>query len=134
MISSRRASTAGTSRSPVTASVTPGMRRTSASSSPGRSSALEGRGDRMWVRFVLVPGLTDGLDNVAGVADYVASLQEISPGCVERVEVLPFHQMGREEVARPRRGVPARAHEPPTPELINQETRTQFAERGLTTY
>ena len=42
MISSRRASTAPTSRSPVTASVTPGMRRTSASSSPGRSSAFEG--------------------------------------------------------------------------------------------
>ena len=42
MISSRRSSTARTSRSPVTASRTPGMRRTSASSSPGRSSAFEG--------------------------------------------------------------------------------------------
>ena len=42
MISSRRSSTALTSSSPVTASATPGMRRTSASSSPGRSSAFEG--------------------------------------------------------------------------------------------
>ena len=42
MISSRRFRTASTSRSPVTASRTPGMRRTSASSSPGRSSPLDG--------------------------------------------------------------------------------------------
>ncbi len=42
MISSRRSSTAAASSSPVTASATPGMRRTSASSSPGRSSAFDG--------------------------------------------------------------------------------------------
>ena len=41
-ISSRRASTAGTSSSPVTASAAPGMRRTSASASYGRSSAFDG--------------------------------------------------------------------------------------------
>ncbi|MEM6458568.1 MAG: pyruvate formate-lyase-activating protein [Planctomycetota bacterium] len=43
-----------------------------------------------WVRFVLVPGLTDDAENVAGLAEFVASL-----GNVERVQVLPFHQMGR---------------------------------------
>jgi hypothetical protein len=42
MISSRRLSTASTSSPPVTASRTPGMRRASASSSPGRSSDFEG--------------------------------------------------------------------------------------------
>ena len=42
MTSSRRASAAATSSSPVTASAAPGMRRTSASASYGRSSALEG--------------------------------------------------------------------------------------------
>jgi hypothetical protein len=42
MISSRLLRTAPASRSPVTASRTPGMRRTSDSSSPGRSSAFEG--------------------------------------------------------------------------------------------
>lgn len=44
----------------------------------------------VWVRFVLVPGLTDGEDNVRGLARFVASL-----GNVERMEVVPFHQMGR---------------------------------------
>lgn len=42
-----------------------------------------------WVRFVLVPGLTDGQDNMEGLAGFIAQLS-----CVERVEVLPFHQMG----------------------------------------
>lgn len=42
-----------------------------------------------WVRFVLVPGLTDATANVEGLADFVSSLNNI-----ERVEVLPFHKMG----------------------------------------
>jgi pyruvate formate lyase activating enzyme len=44
----------------------------------------------IWFRFVIVPGFTDDLDEVAKVAEFGASL-----GNVERVEVLPFHQMGR---------------------------------------
>jgi pyruvate formate lyase activating enzyme len=44
----------------------------------------------MWVRFVLVPGLTDNAIDLAASATFIAGL-----GNVERVEVLPFHQMGR---------------------------------------
>ena len=44
----------------------------------------------IWARFVLVPGLTDDFDDIARIAEFAASL-----GTVERVEVLPFHQMGR---------------------------------------
>jgi pyruvate formate lyase activating enzyme len=44
----------------------------------------------IWMRFVLVPGLTDNADDLAQIAAFAASL-----GNVERVEVLPFHQMGR---------------------------------------
>jgi pyruvate formate lyase activating enzyme len=44
----------------------------------------------VWVRFVLVPGYSDDPDEVAGVAGFAAEL-----GNVERVDVLPFHQMGR---------------------------------------
>jgi pyruvate formate lyase activating enzyme len=51
---------------------------------------LAARKRPIWVRFVLVPGLTDGKEIVAGIAKFAASL-----GNVERVEVLPFHQMGR---------------------------------------
>lgn len=44
----------------------------------------------MWLRYVLVPGLTDVSEEMRGVAEYGASL-----GVVERTEILPFHQMGR---------------------------------------
>lgn len=43
----------------------------------------------MWLRYVLVPGLTDLPDEMENIAAYGASL-----GVVERVEVLPFHQLG----------------------------------------
>src|SRR5678816_3089902 len=44
----------------------------------------------MWLRYVLVPGLTDDDAEMAQVARFGASL-----GVVERAEILPFHQMGR---------------------------------------
>lgn len=44
----------------------------------------------VWLRFVLVPGLTDNFEDVGNIADFAADL-----GVVERVDVLPFHQMGR---------------------------------------
>ena len=47
-------------------------------------------GRPIWIRFVLVPGLTDDPDDMAKSAAFAAGL-----GNVERVEVLPFHQMGR---------------------------------------
>ena len=44
----------------------------------------------MWLRYVLVPGLTYDPDEMKAVAGFGASL-----GVVERAEILPFHQMGR---------------------------------------
>jgi pyruvate formate lyase activating enzyme len=44
----------------------------------------------MWLRYVLVPGLTEIPEEIEAVADFGRSL-----GTIERVEVLPFHQMGR---------------------------------------
>lgn len=46
----------------------------------------------IWVRFVLVPGHTDSEENIEQVARIAASLPTL-----ERVEVLPFHQMGRDK-------------------------------------
>src|SRR4051812_45288125 len=51
-----------------------------------RLSAL---GKPVWVRFVLVPGLTDGPANIEAIARFVAPMKN-----VEWMEVLPFHQMG----------------------------------------
>lgn len=43
----------------------------------------------VWLRYVLVPGLTDDTASVEALATFAAGL-----GNVERVEVLPFHKMG----------------------------------------
>lgn len=53
---------------------------------------LSDRGNHMWVRYVLVPGLTDAPDNIAAVADFVATLDG-----VDRVEIMPYHDFGRQK-------------------------------------
>lgn len=47
-------------------------------------------GKPMWIRHVLIPGLTDSPDDLARLADYLAGLGPL----VERVDLLPFHQLG----------------------------------------
>ncbi|MFI7221563.1 hypothetical protein [Micromonospora maritima] len=80
----------------------------------------------MWIRYVLVPGLTDAPDEVARVADVAAGL-----ATVERVEVLPFHRLGAHKYAALGLAFPLADTVPPDPELLAR-VRGQFAERGLT--
>ncbi len=42
-----------------------------------------------WVRYVLVPGLTDNLDTIEKMALYLKDFPNVS-----RIELLPFHKMG----------------------------------------
>ena len=87
---------------------------------------LDQMGKKMWIRFVLVPGLTDDPANVDGLADFVASLK-----MVERVEVAPFHKMGEfkwEELGLPYELADT---EPPTREAVEQVHQV-FWSRGLT--
>ncbi|HEX6043874.1 MAG TPA: pyruvate formate-lyase-activating protein [Pyrinomonadaceae bacterium] len=51
---------------------------------------LAARKRPVWVRFVLVPGVTDNPADIEQTAQFSASL-----GNVSRVDVLPFHQLGR---------------------------------------
>ncbi|MEE6272128.1 pyruvate formate-lyase-activating protein [Georgenia wangjunii] len=89
---------------------------------------LAARGTEMWVRYVLVPGLTDAPDNVAAAADYVASLATVT-----RVEVLPFHQMGRDKWER--LGMTYQLGDTPAPTAdLTERVRGQFRARGLTVY
>ena len=50
-------------------------------------------GKPVWIRFVVVPDLTDSPENVENVANIVARWKSN----VERVEVLPFHNMGKDK-------------------------------------
>ncbi|HEY0214915.1 MAG TPA: pyruvate formate-lyase-activating protein [Cellulomonas sp.] len=85
-------------------------------------------GTEIWIRFVLVPGLTDAVENVDAVADYVATLSTVS-----RVEVLPFHQMGQDKWAALGMKYELDGVQPPSPELVAR-VRDQFRDRGLTVF
>jgi pyruvate formate lyase activating enzyme len=81
----------------------------------------------MWIRYVLVPGLTDNLDDIARLADFAVTLGT----AVERVEVLPFHQMGAHKWAE--LGLNYRLGDTPTPtEAQVVAACSTFATRGLT--
>jgi pyruvate formate lyase activating enzyme len=83
---------------------------------------------KIWVRFVLVPGLTDDRHDIANIAHFAAKL-----GNVERVEVLPFHQMGRFKWQRLGLPYTLAGTEPPTPELAEQACKI-FRDEGLAAY
>jgi pyruvate formate lyase activating enzyme len=87
----------------------------------------------VWIRFVLVPGLTDDPENVDLVAAYAASLNEIRPGTVTRVEVLAFHNMAIDKWQALGRTYALADTPPPTPELL-ERVRGQFRAYGLTAF
>ena len=69
----------------------------------------------MWVRYVLVPGLTDVAAEMEQLAAFCASL-----GVVERVEILPFHQLGEYKWERLKLDYKLRDTRPPSGELVAQ--------------
>ncbi len=92
----------------------------------GRRLAAQKR--KIWIRFVLVPGLTDDRDDVANIARFAAEL-----GNVERVEVLPFHQMGRFKWQRLGLNYTLDNVTAPSPELAAEMCEI-FRSQGVTAY
>jgi len=82
----------------------------------------------MWLRYVLVPGWTDGEEDVANLAKFAESL-----GNVERVDVLPFHQMGRYKWKQLGLDYTLTDTTPPSRELVERVV-AQFKSEGLTAY
>ena len=67
----------------------------------------------MWLRYVLVPGLTDVDEEMRQMAEFAASL-----GVVERVEILPFHQLGEYKWDRLKLDYRLADTKPPSGEVI----------------
>ena len=82
----------------------------------------------IWIRFVLVPGLTDEPAQVSHIAEFAASL-----GNVERVDVLPFHQMGAFKWNQLGMQYELDNVPPPSPAVVEQVCR-QFRDLGLNAY
>lgn len=82
----------------------------------------------IWVRFVLVPGLTEEKEVIAPIAKFAGGL-----GNVERVDVLPFHQMGRFKWHNLGLEYKLEGTKAPSPESI-ESTCQIFRSEGLTAY
>ena len=89
---------------------------------------LASRKRPVWLRYVLVPDLTDDLDGIRNVARFVAGL-----GNVERVDVLPFHQMGKYKWEKLNIPYTLASVEPPDMEQIDRAVAV-FRAEGLTAY
>ena len=82
----------------------------------------------IWLRYVLVPDLTDDPEDVKKIAAFAAGL-----GNVARVDVLPFHQMGRYKWKE--LGIEYKLENavPPSDEVVERTLATYRAE-GLKAY
>jgi pyruvate formate lyase activating enzyme len=78
----------------------------------------------VWVRFTLVPGLTDHPANVEGIARFVAPMKN-----VEWVEVQPFHKLGEFKWKAMELGYKLVGTPAPDPGLINR-VLAQFRAAG----
>ncbi|HEY0845905.1 MAG TPA: pyruvate formate-lyase-activating protein [Noviherbaspirillum sp.] len=87
---------------------------------------LSDMGKPVWIRHVLVPGHTDAAADVEQLAGFIGTLAN-----VERVEILPFHQLGEYKWKDLGRKYRLKDTPVPGPELI-ERVKKQFAARGIT--
>jgi len=86
---------------------------------------LARHGKTIWLRYVLVPDLSDDEDDINQIAAFAAGL-----GNVQRVDVLPFHQMGRHKWEKLGITYALNKVSPPSTELVDRVCR-QFRAVGL---
>ena len=90
---------------------------------------LAERGSKIWVRFVLVPGLTDSEENVEKVAEVCEQFKD----AIEHIDVLPFHQLGRPKWHELRIPYPLEDAKGPSASLKKRVTK-QLEAHGFVVY
>lgn len=86
-------------------------------------------GKKIWVRFVLVPGLTSSEENV----ENVAKICETFGDALEHIDVLPFHQLGRPKWHMLNIPYPLEDQKGPSA-VMKQRVVEQFQSHGFTVY
>ncbi len=69
----------------------------------------------VWLRYVLVPGYSDDEQDLKDWADYISKFDN-----VERVDILPFHQMGTHKWEQLNEDYRLKGIDPPTAEQIEK--------------
>ena len=78
---------------------------------------LSGRGKRIWIRHVLVPGITDNDEYLQKLSDFIKEIN------VEKVEVLPYHTMGTVKYEKLAIDYPLKGVQAPTKERVENAKR-----------
>ena len=85
---------------------------------------LSDKGVPVWIRHVLVPGLTDIDEDLEKLGEFVATLKN-----VQKFEILPYHTMGEfkwRELGIP---YPLEGVKPPTPDRVKHAKELMKTER-----
>lgn len=78
-----------------------------------------------WIRYVLVPGITDNMEDVENLAKFISNMDNI-----EKVQILPFHKLG--EYKWEELGYDYELENTPVPsEEIVKKTKNIFSSYGL---
>ena len=86
---------------------------------------LSDMGRKMWIRYVLVPGITDNTEDIKKEAEIIAELNG-----VEKVVVLPYSTLGREKWKKLNYTYQLENTEPPSKELL-KSAKEIFKNAGL---
>ena len=78
----------------------------------------------MWIRQVLVPGLTDGEESLARTREFIDSLKT-----VEKVEVLPYHTLGVVKYEKLGLEYPLKDLQAPKKEQVQRAREILYGER-----
>lgn len=79
---------------------------------------LSDQGKDMWIRYVLVPGVTDDEEDLKNLAEFVKNLKT-----VQRFEVLPYHTLGTFKWEELGMDYALKGVNPPTGEEIDRANR-----------
>ena len=86
----------------------------------------EETGKAVWIRHVIVPGLTLDTELLEELAEFLSQFK-----CIKKVELLPFHKMGEYKWEEMGKEYSLKATDEPTYTEV-ENTRKIFSERGFT--
>ncbi len=75
-------------------------------------------GQRVWIRHVLIPGITDDDDQLHRLAEFLKTLHHI-----ERIDILPYHTLGVSKYEKLGIDYPLKDVPQPTPERVAHANR-----------
>lgn len=86
---------------------------------------LAERGQKTWIRYVVVDGFTADTDSAQALADFIAPMQN-----VDKVELLPYHELGKHKWHALGADYLLEDVRPPSAETLERISAV-FTERGL---